>query len=212
MLHNFYKPNFSTARCGKIIIIWTTMSLNRYQHVVSDISKSFLCHFTGNIVLLAEQNSSSWYHFSLLFICTCGLEEKLKAVWWCYSSCGISMWFLMTLFPCKRLDFSTGIHFSSIPPIFACQLITETPEHKITHMHGQSAPGLGGHCVLDDCLCVGVCEPEFFDGKQPTERDTRLSRWCERRTNSMKQEPDMTRKKRPDSLRHKSHQISQQLA
>lgn len=62
-------------------------------------------------------------------------------------------------------------------------------------MHGQSAPGLGGHCVQDDCLCVGVCEPEFFDGKQPTERDTRLSRWCERRTNSMKQEPDMTRKK-----------------
>jgi len=28
-------------------------------------------------------------------------------------------------FPHKRLDFSTGIHFSSIPPISASQLITE---------------------------------------------------------------------------------------
>ncbi len=60
----------------------------------------------------------------------------------------------------KRLVISWGIHFSSIPPVSACQLITEMPEHKITHMHGRSAPGLGGHCVLDDCLCVGVCERE----------------------------------------------------
>lgn len=30
----------------------------------------------------------------------------------------------------KWLVFSTGIHFSSVPPISACQLIMEMPEQK----------------------------------------------------------------------------------